>query len=118
MIEIDPDYVPAPIEHKEVFGITFEQGRNELKIDDTFFSNIVTENQSLPERAKIDLTIAMITLKYTQSNSVAYAKDGQAIGVGAGQQLPFFGFGQHRQLCSVHAAQLHFVVHPNAPGLF
>jgi AICAR transformylase/IMP cyclohydrolase purH (only IMP cyclohydrolase domain in aful) len=86
VIEIDPDYVPAPIEHKEVFGITFEQGRNELKIDDTFFSNIVTENQSLPERAKIDLTIAMITLKYTQSNSVCYVKDGQAIGIGAGQQ--------------------------------
>lgn len=86
VIEIDPDYVPAPIEHKEVFGITFEQGRNELKIDDTFFSNIVTENRSLPERAKIDLTIAMITLKYTQSNSVCYVKDGQAIGIGAGQQ--------------------------------
>ena len=86
VIEIDPDYVPAPIEHKDVFGITFEQGRNELKIDDTFFSNIVTENQSLPERAKIDLTIAMITLKYTQSNSVCYVKDGQAIGIGAGQQ--------------------------------
>ena len=86
VIEIDPSYVPAPIERKEVFGITFEQGRNELKIDDAFFSNIVTENKELPEAAKIDLAIAMITLKYTQSNSVCYAKGGQAIGIGAGQQ--------------------------------
>lgn len=86
IIEIDPDYVPAPIEHKEVFGISFEQGRNELKIDDEFFNNIVTENKEIPESAKIDLAIAMITLKYTQSNSVCYAKGGQAIGIGAGQQ--------------------------------
>lgn len=86
VIEIDPSYVPAPIERKEVFGITFEQGRNELKIDDAFFSNIVTENKELPESAKIDLAIAMITLKYTQSNSVCYVKGGQAIGIGAGQQ--------------------------------
>lgn len=86
VIEIDPNYVPAPIEHKEVFGITFEQGRNELKIDKDFFDNIVTENKEIPESAKIDLTIAMITLKYTQSNSVCYAKGGQAIGIGAGQQ--------------------------------
>ena len=86
IIEIDPDYEPAPIEHKEVFGITFEQGRNELVIDDELLSNIVTENQELPEQAKIDLTIALITLKYTQSNSVCYAKGGQAIGIGAGQQ--------------------------------
>ena len=86
VIEIDPEYVPAPIEHKEVFGISFEQGRNELKIDDEFFSNIVTENKEIPESAKIDLAIAMITLKYTQSNSVCYAKGGQAIGIGAGQQ--------------------------------
>ncbi len=86
VIQIDPDYVPKPIEHKEVFGITFEQGRNELKIDDEFFGNIVTENKDLPQQAKIDLAIAMITLKYTQSNSVCYAKDGQAIGIGAGQQ--------------------------------
>ncbi len=86
VIEIDPSYVPAPIERKEVFGITFEQGRNELKIDDAFFSNIVTENKELPEAAKIDLAIAMITLKYTQSNSVCYVKGGQAIGIGAGQQ--------------------------------
>lgn len=86
IIEIDPEYVPAPIEHKEVFGISFEQGRNELKIDKDFFDNIVTENKEIPESAKIDLAIAMITLKYTQSNSVCYAKGGQAIGIGAGQQ--------------------------------
>ena len=86
VIEIDPDYVPAPIEHKEVFGITFEQGRNELVIDEHFFDNIVTENKELPEDAKRDLAIAMITLKYTQSNSVCYVKGGQAIGIGAGQQ--------------------------------
>ena len=86
VIQIDPDYVPDPIEHKEVFGITFEQGRNELKIDNDFFSNIVTENKELPDQAKIDLAISMITLKYTQSNSVCFVKDGQAIGIGAGQQ--------------------------------
>ena len=86
VIEIDPSYVPAPIEHKEVFGITFEQGRNELVIDEHFFDNIVTENKEIPESAKIDLAIAMITLKYTQSNSVCYVKGGQAIGIGAGQQ--------------------------------
>ena len=86
VIQIDPDYVPDPMEHKEVFGITFEQGRNELKIDDDFFAKIVTENKELTEEAKRDLAISMITLKYTQSNSVCYVKDGQAIGVGAGQQ--------------------------------
>lgn len=86
VIEIDPDYVPAPIERKEVFGITFEQGRNELNIDKDFFNDIVTENKEIPDSAKIDLAIAMITLKYTQSNSVCYAKNGQAIGIGAGQQ--------------------------------
>ena len=86
IIQIDPDYVPAPIEHKDVFGITFEQGRNELKIDEELFANVVTENKELTEQAKIDLAIAMITLKYTQSNSVCYVKDGQAIGIGAGQQ--------------------------------
>ena len=84
--KIDPDYVPAPIEHKEVFGITFEQGRNELVIDEHFFDNVVTENKEIPEAAKRDLAIAMITLKYTQSNSVCYVKGGQAIGIGAGQQ--------------------------------
>ena len=86
IIEIDPNYVPAPIEHKDVFGITFEQGRNELNINEDFFSNVVTENKEITDAAKRDLAIAMITLKYTQSNSVCYVKDGQAIGIGAGQQ--------------------------------
>lgn len=86
VIQIDSTYKPAPIEHKEVFGITFEQGRNELVIDDDFLGNIVTENKEIPESAKIDLIISLITLKYTQSNSVCYAKGGQAIGIGAGQQ--------------------------------
>ena len=86
VIEIDEDYVPAPVEVKQVYGISFEQGRNELKIDDEFFNNIVTESKDMPEQAKIDLAIAMITLKYTQSNSVCYVKGGQAIGIGAGQQ--------------------------------
>ena len=86
VIQIDPAYVPVPIEKKQVFGITFEQGRNELNIDDKFFDNIVTENKELTEEAKRDLAISMITLKYTQSNSVCYVKDGQAIGIGAGQQ--------------------------------
>ncbi|MGN0555891.1 MAG: phosphoribosylaminoimidazolecarboxamide formyltransferase [Candidatus Fimenecus sp.] len=86
IVEIDANYVPAPVEHKDVFGITFEQGRNELKIDENSLKNLVTENKNLPESAKRDLVIALITLKYTQSNSVCYAKDGQTIGVGAGQQ--------------------------------
>ncbi|MDY4922609.1 phosphoribosylaminoimidazolecarboxamide formyltransferase [Frisingicoccus sp.] len=86
VIQIDPNYVPAPIEHKEVFGITFEQGRNELKVDDELLANVVTDNKEIPELAKIDLIISLITLKYTQSNSVCFAKGGQAIGIGAGQQ--------------------------------
>ena len=86
VIKIDPEYKPNPIEHKEVFGITFEQGRNELVIDNDFLGNIVTENKDIPEKAKLDLIIAMITLNYTQSISVCYVKDGQAIGIGAGQQ--------------------------------
>lgn len=86
VIQIDPSYVPKPVERKEVFGITFEQGRNELVIDEHFFDHLVTENKELPQSAKIDLAIAMITLKYTQSNSVCYVKGGQAIGIGAGQQ--------------------------------
>lgn len=86
IIQIDADYVPAPVEHKEVFGITFEQGRNELKVDDELLANVVTENKEIPELAKIDLIISLITLKYTQSNSVCFAKGGQAIGIGAGQQ--------------------------------
>ena len=86
IIEIDPNYEPNPIEHKEVFGITFEQGRNDLVIDDELLANVVTDNTEIPEEAKMDLAIALITLKYTQSNSVCYAKGGQAIGIGAGQQ--------------------------------
>lgn len=86
VIEIDPDYVPAPIEKKQVYGITFEQGRNELHIGPDFFDKIVTKNKDLTEAARRDLAISMITLKYTQSNSVCYVKDGQAIGIGAGQQ--------------------------------
>ena len=86
IIQIDTDYVPAALEHKQVFGITFEQGRNEFKINEELISNIVTANKELPPEAKRDLIVALITLKYTQSNSVCYAVDGQAIGVGAGQQ--------------------------------
>lgn len=86
VVAIDENYVPAPVEHKDVFGITFEQGRNELKIDESSLTNLVTENKALPDSAKRDLIISLITLKYTQSNSVCYAKDGQTIGVGAGQQ--------------------------------
>lgn len=86
IVEIDPDYVPELIEQKDVFGVTFEQGRNELKMDDALLENIVTQNQELPPEAKRDLIISLITLKYTQSNSVCYAKNGQVIGVGAGQQ--------------------------------
>ena len=86
VIKINPEYVPNPIETKDVYGVTFEQGRNELVINDELFANVVTENKEIPESAKIDLAIAMITLKYTQSNSVCYVKGGQAIGIGAGQQ--------------------------------
>ncbi|MBQ8845531.1 MAG: phosphoribosylaminoimidazolecarboxamide formyltransferase, partial [Lachnospiraceae bacterium] len=86
VIQIDPNYVPKPLERKEVYGITFEQGRNELKVDDELLSNFVTANKDLPESARIDLIISLITLKYTQSNSVCYVKGGQAIGIGAGQQ--------------------------------
>ncbi|MCI8809897.1 MAG: phosphoribosylaminoimidazolecarboxamide formyltransferase [Oscillibacter sp.] len=86
IVQIDPDYVPDTVEYKDVFGVTFQQGRNAYKIDETLLGNIVTQNKELPEQAKIDMTVALITLKYTQSNSVCYVKDGQAIGVGAGQQ--------------------------------
>ncbi len=86
VIQIDPSYVPAPLEVKQVYGISFEQGRNELNIDETFFDHLVSANKNLPASAKRDLAISMITLKYTQSNSVCYVKDGQAIGIGAGQQ--------------------------------
>ena len=86
VIQINPDYVPAPIEKKQVYGVTFEQGRNELNIDDELLSNIVTQNKKVPEQALIDMKVALIVLKYTQSNSVCYVKNGQAIGIGAGQQ--------------------------------
>ena len=86
VVKIDPNYVPDKLEHKQVFGITFEQGRNDYKVDDSVFADVVTKNKDLPESAKRDMIIALITLKYTQSNSVCYAEDGQAIGVGAGQQ--------------------------------
>ena len=86
VVLIDPDYVPAPQERREIFGVVFEQGHNFLKIDEEMLQNIVTENKELPESAKIDLIVSLITLKYTQSNSVCYVKDGQTIGVGAGQQ--------------------------------
>ena len=86
VVQIDPDYVPAPQEYKDVFGITFQQGRNNFKIDEELLTNIVTENHDLPQQAKIDMIVSLITLKYTQPNSVCYVKDGQAIGVGAGQQ--------------------------------
>ena len=86
VVQINADYVPAAVEHKDVFGVTFEQGRNNLVIDREMLTNIVSENKELPEAAKIDMIVALITLKYTQSNSVCYVKDGQAIGVGAGQQ--------------------------------
>ena len=86
VVRIDPDYVPAPQEYKDVFGVTFQQGRNNFKINEELLGNIVTVNKDLPQAAKIDMIVALITLKYTQSNSVCYVKDGQAIGVGAGQQ--------------------------------
>ncbi len=86
VVRIDPDYVPEPIEYKDVFGITFQQGRNNFKIDEELISNVVTKNKDLPQQAKIDMIVSLITLKYTQSNSVCYVKNGQAIGVGAGQQ--------------------------------
>ena len=91
VVEIDPDYVPAPVEHKQVYGITFEQGRNNFEINEALLQNIVTKNKDLPESAVRDLIISLITLKYTQSNSVCYAYDGQAIGVGAGQQSRIHG---------------------------
>ena len=86
VVQIDPDYVPAPQETKDVFGITFEQGRNNYEINESLLTNVVTQNKEIPESAKIDMVVALITLKYTQSNSVCYVKDGQAIGIGAGQQ--------------------------------
>lgn len=86
IVQIDPDFVPDPVETKEVFGITFQQGRNDYKVTDEAFAKVVTANKDIPEEARLNLTVALITLKYTQSNSVCFAVDGQAIGVGAGQQ--------------------------------
>ena len=86
IVKIDPNYIPEPIERKQVFGVTFEQGRNELKIDNSLLGNVVTDNKNIPDEKKTDLIISLIVLKYTQSNSVCYVKDGQAIGIGAGQQ--------------------------------
>ena len=88
VVQIDPDYVPAPQEYKDAFGVTFQQGRNSFEINEALLTNLVTENKDLPEAAKRDMIVALITLKYTQSNSVCYVKDGQAIGVGAGHLLP------------------------------
>jgi phosphoribosylaminoimidazolecarboxamide formyltransferase/IMP cyclohydrolase len=106
VIQIDDSYTPAPIERKQVYGITFEQGRNELPIDGELLSNIVTKNKELPEAALIDMKIALITLKYTQSNSVCYVKEGQAIGIGAGQQsrIHCTRLAESRQLVSASGA--------------
>ena len=113
VVKIDPDYRPAPVEHKDVFGVTFEQGRNELKINEELLQNIVTENKELPEDAKRDLIISLIALKYTQSNSVCYAKDGQAIGIGAGQQSRI----HCTRLAGNKADVWYLRQHPNVLGL-
>lgn len=113
IVQIDPDYVPAEIEHKQVYGITFEQGRNNFKIDEALLENLVTENKNLPDSAKRDLIIALITLKYTQSNSVCFAVDGQAIGVGAGQQSRI----HCTRLAGTKADTWHLRQHPKVLGL-
>lgn len=114
VVKIDENYVPAPVEHKDVYGITFEQGRNELNINaEESLKNIVTENKDLPESAKRDLIISLITLKYTQSNSVCYAKDGQTIGVGAGQQSRI----HCTRLAGGKADNWHLRQHPKVLGL-
>lgn len=113
VIQIDPDYQPAPIERKQVFGITFEQGRNNFKIDASLLTNLVTENKTLPDQAKIDMIVALITLKYTQSNSVCYVKNGQAIGVGAGQQSRI----HCTRLAGNKADNWYLRQHPKALGL-
>ena len=113
IIKIDENYVPAPIERKQVFGVTFEQGRNELKIDNDMLTNIVTDNKEIPEDKKTDLVISLITLKYTQSNSVCYVKDGQAIGIGAGQQSRI-----HCTRLAGNKADIWWLrQHPKVPGL-
>ena len=113
IVLIDPDYVPAPKEKKQVFGVTFEQGRNDFKIDGELLANMVTENKTLPPQAQRDLIIALITLKYTQSNSVCYAVDGQAIGVGAGQQSRI----HCTRLAGQKADNWHLRQHPKVLGL-
>ena len=112
-MKIDPAYVPAVQEHKDVFGITFEQGRNNFKIDASLLTNLVTENKTLPDQAKIDMIVALITLKYTQSNSVCYVKNGQAIGVGAGQQSRI----HCTRLAGNKADNWYLRQHPKALGL-
>ena len=113
IVAIDADYVPAPVETKEVFGVTFEQGRNNFKIDASLLTNLVTENKTLPDQAKIDMIVALITLKYTQSNSVCYVKNGQAIGVGAGQQSRI----HCTRLAGNKADNWYLRQHPKALGL-
>ena len=113
IVQIDPEYRPAPVEHKDVFGVTFEQGRNELKIDNELLNNMVTDNKNLPEEAKRDLLISLIALKYTQSNSVCYVKNGQAIGVGAGQQSRI----HCTRLAGNKADNWYLRQHPKALGL-
>ncbi|MBD9153887.1 MAG: phosphoribosylaminoimidazolecarboxamide formyltransferase [Lachnospiraceae bacterium] len=113
IVKIDPAYVPAVQEHKDVFGITFEQGRNNFKIDASLLTNLVTENKTLPDQAKIDMIVALITLKYTQSNSVCYVKNGQAIGVGAGQQSRI----HCTRLAGNKADNWYLRQHPKALGL-
>ena len=113
VVKIDPNYIPAPQEHKDVFGITFEQGRNNFRIDESLLTNLVTENQDLPKEAKIDMIVALITLKYTQSNSVCYVKNGQAIGVGAGQQSRI----HCTRLAGNKADNWYLRQHPKALGL-
>ena len=113
VVKIDPNYSPAPQEHKDVFGITSEQGRNNFQIDESLLTNLVTENQDLPKEAKIDMIVALITLKYTQSNSVCYVKNGQAIGVGAGQQSRI----HCTRLAGNKADNWYLRQHPKALGL-
>ena len=113
VVQIDPDYIPAPQEYKDVFGITFQQGRNEFRIDETLLDNIVTQNHDLPRQAKVDMIVALITLKYTQSNSVCYVKDGQAIGVGAGQQSRI----HYTRLAGQKADNWYLRQHPKVLGL-
>ena len=106
IVQIDPDYIPAPVEHKDVFGITFEQGRNDLLINGDLLQNVVTEQKEIPSEAKRDLLIALIALKYTQSNSVCYAKDGQVIGVGLGSSPASIvrGLQAIRRICGICAS--------------